>query len=112
MSKGLMAGVGALILGMAGIASANQGQGFSNTDDLAREVGGISDLLGIFIFVAYAMVGGYVIIGELSNARETGRWGRVGVAIAAVLVVGFTLWGVMSRAGQQPDRIIQKIQAR
>ncbi len=115
MKKGLLriGGLAALLaLGAGGLAWAGQGQGFSDTDDITKEVGGIGDLLGVFIFIAYAIVGGYVIIGELSNARETGRWGKVGVAIAAVLIVGFALWGIMSRAGQKPDRIIQKIQAR
>jgi len=101
-----------LALAVAGVAWASPQQGFGNPDEITKDVSNLGDLLAVFVFIGYAIVGGYVIVGELSTAKETGRWGKVGVAIAAVLIVGFALWGIMFRAGQKPDRIIQKIQAR
>jgi len=97
--------VALMVFGMAGMALA---QDFS-TDNALEQVKGIGGLLLGMIFLGFLVVGGYVIIQALVDARKQGGWGHFVVGVFMVLIAGFALWGLMSMSGQNASTIIDKI---
>ena len=99
-----------LFVGFADIpASAQSGFEVTKTMDEAKGIGTV--LLGL-IFLAYIVVGGIVILGALSSARERGQWSHFLIALGAVVVAGFVLWTLTTMTGHNPQKITEKIQIR
>lgn len=103
---GLVAIVG--LFALSGLAFAD-GSGFSNTMELTakmKEIGAF--LLGV-VFFGFLVVGGYIIVTSLVDAKRQGGWGHFVVGVFMVLIAGIALWTITSMANQDPNQISQEI---
>lgn len=111
VGTGLLVGTLTLILfALPAWAGQSQGVGWQDPDDIGKEGVRIFTVIAIFLVLAFVGVAGYLITGTLADAKENGRFGRVGLAIVFVFLAGFTLWTLMARSGQDPNSIVRKIQ--
>jgi glycerol uptake facilitator-like aquaporin len=105
MTTGLVLLMG---LGLAGMAWASP-DSFANTDSLANKIKEIGGLLLKVVFFGFLIVGGYIVVTSLVDAKKNGGWGHVVVGILMVLVAGIALWTITGMAGQDADLITQSI---
>ena len=103
---GMLAAV--LLLGISGVALAGDG-GFGNTTQLEEKVKEIGGFLLKIVFLGFLIVGGYVIVTSLAEAKKNGGWGHVVVGLLMVFIAGIALWTISSMANQDPDRISESI---
>ncbi len=82
---------------------------FANTDALAAKIKDIGGLLLKVVFFGFLIVGGYIVVTSLVDAKKNGGWGHVVVGILMVLVAGIALWTITGMAGQDADQISQSI---
>jgi hypothetical protein len=61
------------------------------------------------VFFGFLIVGGYIVVTSLVDAKKNGGWGHVVVGILMVLVAGIALWTITGMAGQDADQITQSI---
>jgi hypothetical protein len=92
-----------LCLGIAGMACA--ADSFSDTTSLIAKIKEIGGLLLRVVFFGFLVVGGYIIVNSLVDAKKNGGWGHVVVGILMVLVAGIALWTITGMAGQDADQI-------
>ena len=97
-----------LLLGVSGLGYAGDG-GFGNTLHLEEKVKEIGGFLLKIVFFGFLVVGGYVIVTSLAEAKKNGGWGHVVVGILMVFIGGMALWTISSMANQDPDRITESI---
>lgn len=97
-----------LCLGLSGLALA-AGDSFGNTASLTEKIKEIGGLLLKVVFFGFLVVGGYIIVNSLVDAKKNGGWGHVVVGILMVLVAGIALWTITGMAGQDADQITQSI---
>jgi len=96
------------VFAISGLAFA-AGDGFNDTAGLTakmREIGAF--LLGV-VFFGFLVVGGYIIVTSLVDARRQGGWGHFVVGVFMVLIAGIALWTITSMANQDPNQISQEI---
>lgn len=104
-------GTGLLLLCLAGAAHAQASGGF-DTGTAMGELQKIGGLLLAMVFLGFLVVGGYVIVQALVDARKQGGWGHFVVGVFMVLIAGFALWALVSMSGQNPSDITRKIQVK
>ncbi len=109
LAIGILAGV--FLLGLSGAAFAGDG-GFGNTTALTEKLKEIGGLLLKVVFLGFLIVGGYIIVTSLVDAKKQGGWGHVVVGILMVLVAGIALWTITSMANQEPDQISESIRVK
>ncbi len=93
---------------LGSVAFAQSGKGFDTSSALG-ELEKIGGLLLAMVFLGFLIVGGYVIIQALVDAKKQGGWGHFVVGIFMVLIAGFALWGLVSMSGQDPGTITRKL---
>ena len=109
LAIGILASV--FLLGLSGAAFAGDG-GFGNTTALTEKLKEIGGLLLKVVFLGFLIVGGYIIVTSLVDAKKQGGWGHVVVGILMVLVAGIALWTITSMANQEPDQISESIRVK
>jgi uncharacterized membrane protein YjgN (DUF898 family) len=105
------AGAALLLLGLATAAHA-QGSGGFDTSTAMGELQKVGGLLLAMVFLGFLLVGGYVIVQALVDARKQGGWGHFVIGVFMVLIAGFSLWALVSMSGQNPADITRKIQVK
>ncbi len=98
------------LLGAAAAANAQAGGGGFDTGTALGELQKIGGLLLAMAFLGFLVVGGYVIVQALVDARKQGGWGHFVVGVFMVLIAGFALWALVSMSGQNPSDITRKIE--
>ncbi len=102
---------GLLLLLAAGAAHAQSGGGF-DTGTALGELQKVGGLLLAMVFLGFLVVGGFVIVQALVDARKQGGWGHFVVGVMMVMLAGFALWALVSMAGQNPSDITRKIEVK
>jgi uncharacterized membrane protein YjgN (DUF898 family) len=103
---------GLALLCVAGAAHAQSSGGGFDTGTALGELQKVGGLLLALVFLAFLVVGGYVIVQALVDARKQGGWGHFVVGVMMVLLAGFSLWALASMSGQNPSEITRKIQVK
>ncbi len=80
-----------------------------SADKAMAELGNVGRLCLAIVFLGFLLVGGYVIIQALVDARKNGGWGHFVIGTCMVLVAGIALWALMSMSGQDPQKITDSI---
>jgi hypothetical protein len=95
-------------LGISGLALAAP-DSFGDTTCLTNKIKDIGGLLLKVVFFGFLIVGGYIVVSALVDAKKNGGWGHVVVGILMVLVAGIALWTITGMAGQDADQISNSI---
>jgi uncharacterized membrane protein HdeD (DUF308 family) len=100
--------VGILILGLGSAAFAQQG-GLNDTNRLSDEMQKVGGFLLKVVFLGFLIVGCYIIITSLVDAKHKGGWGHFVVGLFMVLLAGVALWTITSMSNQDPNAISQGV---
>ena len=100
-----------LLVGAGSVAWAGDG-GLGDTQALTGSVSEVIQFLLKVAFGGFLVVGCYIVITSLVDAKKQGGWGHFVVGVFMVLIAGIALWTITTLADQNPKDYTQGIRVR